>query len=117
MSQSSDAKTAVEQVTKLVTVAKKPLCTYTKYKHTKKTGTVCEKPKNKKIIPGANKAACEKACGKDCTGYMSNNKLKTCIINTCPSNSKLVPAPFSIMGGKSWSYYDKTDKKCIYRQK
>ena len=104
--------TPVAGVATTVTGTKTTLCTYTEYKPTKTTGTVCEKPTTKTFIPNANKDACQKACGKGCTGYMSNDKLKTCIINTCPSNSKLVPAPFSIMGGNSWSYYDKTDKKC-----
>jgi len=102
----------VAGVATTVTGAKTTLCKYTEYKHTKTTGTVCEKPTTRTIISGANQAACQKACGQGCTGYMSNDKLKTCIINTCPSKSKLIPAPFSIMGGKPWSYYDKIDKKC-----
>jgi len=102
----------VAGVATTVTGTKTTLCTYMKYKPTKTTGTVCEKPTTRTIISGANQAACQKACGQGCTGYMSNDKLKTCIINTCPSKSKLIPAPFSIMGGKPWSYYDKIDKKC-----
>ena len=105
----------------LVDAAKTTPCTYKEYKPDlkKKKGYTCSKNSigYQKKVSAKNQVTCKKACVKDCTGYIWNDKFKGCMLINCPTTSKLIQTPLSSMNGNPWkggpwSYYDKTKSPC-----